>query len=59
MLRMDKKGFVLVGGVLYYEGDGADGRRLVVPSHLQLRLLDEHHDGIFVAILLIRRCNRN
>ena len=49
VLRMDKKGFVLVGGVLYYEGDGADGRRLVVPRHLQQRLLDEQHDGVFAS----------
>ena len=27
---MDKKGFVIVEGVLHYEGDGADGRRLVL-----------------------------
>ena len=49
VLRMDKKGFVLSGGVLYYEGDGADKRRLVVPRHLQQRLLDEQHDGIFAG----------
>ena len=41
VLRMDKKEFVIIEGVLYYEGDGADGCHLVVPSHLQQRLLDE------------------
>ena len=49
VLKMDKKGFVIVKGVLYYEGDGADGRCLVVPSHLQQQLLDEQHDGVFAG----------
>ena len=40
---------MIVEGVLYYEGDGADGRRLVVPSHLQQKLLDEQHDGVFAG----------
>ena len=34
VLKMNKRGFLTVSGVLYYEGDGTGGRRLVVPSHL-------------------------
>ena len=49
VFRMDKKRFVIIKGVLYYERGGADGCRLVVPSHLQQRLLDEQHDGIFAG----------
>ena len=49
VLKMNKRGFLTVGGVLYYEGDGTGGRRLVVPSHLQWKLLDEQHDGVFAG----------
>ena len=49
VLKMNKRGFLIVSGVLYYEGDGTGGRRLVVPSHLQQKLLDEQHDGVFAG----------
>ena len=47
VLRMDKKGFVIVKGALYYEGDRANGCHLAVPSHLQQRLSNEQHNGVF------------
>jgi len=36
VLQMDGKGFLVIDGVLYYEGNGSEGRHLVVPSHLLL-----------------------
>ena len=49
VLNMNKKGFVLVNDVLYYKGDQLEGRRLVVPDHLQQRILEEQHDGVFAG----------
>ena len=49
VLKMNKKGFLITDGILYYEGDGTGERRLVVPSHLQQKLLDEQHDGVFAG----------
>ena len=49
VLKMNKRGFLTVNGVLYYEGDGTGGRQLVVPSHPQQKLLDEQHDGVFAG----------
>ena len=46
VLKMNKKGFLITDGILYYEGDGTGGRRLVVQSHLQQKLLDKQHDGV-------------
>ena len=42
---MDKRRFLIVDGILYYEGDGQGESCLVVPSHLQQKSLDEQHDG--------------
>ena len=50
VVSISLKGFVLVNGVLYYEGgDTPDKRRLVVPSHLQQPILNEQHDAVFAG----------
>ena len=49
VLKMDKRGFLIVDRILYYEGDGSEGSCLVVPDH---RSLDEQHDGILLVTLL-------
>ena len=58
ILKMDRRGFLIVKGILYYEGDGSDGLCLVVPNHLQQKVLDEQHDGVLPDTLPIRRCVR-
>ena len=58
VLKMDKKGFVIVEGILYYEGDGADGCCLVVPSHLQQNYLTNSMMEYLLVTLPIRRCIR-
>jgi len=43
-------------GVLYYEGpDVPDKRRLVVPSHLREKVIDEHHDSAFAGHFAAKR----
>jgi len=43
-----QQGYYLVDGVLYFEStEVADRRRLVVPTHLHQRIVDEHHDPVF------------
>ena len=40
----------MVDGVLYFESpEVLDRRRLVVPTHLRQRIVDEHHDPIFAG----------
>ena len=42
---MAAKGYMVVDGILYYEGEEALNRQhLVVPVHLRQKILDEHHD---------------
>ena len=37
-------------GVLYYEGpDVPDRHRLVIPSHLRDKVINEHHDSVFAG----------
>ena len=50
VVNQSQKGYYLIDGVLYYEGtDMPDRRRLVVPSHLRDRVIDEHHDSVFAG----------
>ena len=50
------KGFYLVDGVLYYQGqDMPDRCRLVVPQQLQQQVLNEHHDSIFAGHFGIKK----
>ena len=50
VINQAKKGYHVVDGVLYYEGaDMLDRRRLVVPSHLQQRVIEEHHKSRFAG----------
>ena len=50
VVSMSMKDFVLVNGILYYEGgDSPAKQRLVVPSHLQQQVVNEQHDGTFAG----------
>lgn len=50
VLSQASKGYYVMDGVLYYEGsDRPDQRRLVVPSHLREKVIDEHHDSVFAG----------
>ena len=45
---MAAKGYMVVDGILYYEGEEALNRQhLVVPVHLRQKILDEHHNFPF------------
>ena len=45
VLNMATKGYMVVDGILYYEGEEVPSRQcLVVPVHLRQKILDEHHD---------------
>ena len=45
-----KKGYYVVDDILYYEGpDMPNHRCIVVPTHLQQRILEEHHDSPFAG----------
>jgi len=48
IVEQTKKGYVVVDNVLYNEGTDVPGwKRLVVPKHLQQKLVDDHHDRLF------------
>ena len=48
VLIQGKKGYYVVDGILYYESsDLPERRRLVVPKHLQERIIDDHPDSCF------------
>ena len=50
VLNAAKKGYYVVDDMLYYEGpDMPNQRRVVVPTHLQQRILEEHHDSPFAG----------
>ena len=50
VLNAAKKGYYVVDDILYYEGpDIPNQRRVVVPTHLQQRILEEHHDSPFAG----------
>ena len=50
VLNTAKKGYYVVDDILYYEGpDMPNHRRIVVPTHLQQRILEEHHDSPFAG----------
>ena len=50
VLNTVKKGYYVVDDILYYEGPDITGnRRIVVPAHLQQRVLEEHHDSTFAG----------
>ena len=53
VLKMDRRGFLIADRILYYKGDGQCGYHLVVPSHLQQKILDEQHDGSFCGSLCL------
>ena len=54
-----KKGFILVDGILYYEGGEFPAkRRLVVPAHLHQKIVDEHHDGSFAGHFSVKRMSK-
>ena len=43
-------GYYIVDGILYFEStEVPDRRRLVVPTHLRQRIVDEHHDPVFAG----------
>ena len=45
MLNMATKGYMVVDGILYFEGGEVHSRQhLVVPVHLRQKILDENHD---------------
>ena len=45
-----QQGYYIVDGVLYFEAtEVPDRRRLVVPTHLRQRIVDEHHDPVFAG----------
>ena len=51
-----KKGYYVVDDILYYESSEVPGRRrLVVPKHLQERIIDEHYDSCFSGHFAPRR----
>ena len=59
ILEQAKKGYVVVDNVLYYEGTDVPGRRrLVVPKHLQQKLVDDHHDRLFTGHFASKRTIR-
>ena len=50
VLNAAKKGYYVVDDILYYEGpDMPNQRRVVVPTHLQQSILEEHHDSPFAG----------
>ena len=56
VLVQGKKGYYAVDGILYYESSDVPGRhRLVVPKHLQEKIIDEHHDSCFSGHFAPRR----
>ena len=45
-----QQGYYIVDGILYFESaEVPDRRRLVVPTHLRQRIVEEHHDPIFAG----------
>ena len=56
VINQVKKGYHVVDGVMYYEGaDMPNRRRLVVPSHLQQRVIEEHHESLFAGHFAAKR----
>ena len=54
-----KKGFILMDAILYYEGgEFPDKRQLVVPTHLQQKIVDEHHDASFANYAMNKMSKR-
>ena len=56
VLSQARKGYYVMEGVLYYEGpDVPDRRRLVVPSHLRDKVINEHHDSVFAGHFAVKK----
>ena len=50
MLVSAQQGYYIVDDILYFESaEVPDRRRLVVPTHLRQRIVEEHHDPIFAG----------
>ena len=59
VMNMAKKGFYVVDGILYYEGPDMPGhRRIVVPTHLKQKILDEHHDLPFAGHFAVKKLSQ-
>ena len=45
-----QQGYYIVDGILYFKStEVPDRRRLVVPTHLRQKIVDEHHDPVFAG----------
>ena len=56
VVEQARRGYLIVDNVLYYEGADVPGRRrLVVPKHLQQKIIDEHHDSPFAGHFASKR----
>ena len=56
VLSQARKGYYVIDSVLYYVGsDVPDRRRLVVPSHLRKKVINEHHDSVFAGHFAAKR----
>ena len=50
VLASAQQGYYIVDGILYFESAEVPDRcRLVVPTHLRQRIVEEHHDPIFAG----------
>jgi len=59
VVAQTKKGFILIDGILYYEGgEFPDKRRLVVPVHLHQKIVDEHHDESFAGHFSVKKMSK-
>ena len=53
-----RKGYYVIDGILFYEGvDMPDRRRLVVPRHLQQKVMEEHHNNPYSGHFAVQRMN--
>ena len=54
-----RKGYCVIDGILFYEGvDMPDRRRLVVPRHLQQKVMEEHHNNPYPGHFAVKRMNK-
>ena len=56
VLTTAQQGYYVIDGMLYFESaEVPDRRRLVVPTHLHKRIVDEHHDPVFAGHFSVKK----
>ena len=57
--NMATKGYMVVDGIQYYEGEEVPSRQcLVVPVHLRQKILDEYHDLHFSEHFVVKKMSQ-